>query len=205
MPIIITYDNTLEIDNLIPWRENEIKSIQKDDHGCLICALKFLSQNIRDTHTKLQHNIFSKHENMPKTSCCKLCSVSFKTTGMFKRHKLYLHEGRREEIEAFKKDIHSAEFVHKCDVCESRFLTKNILSYHKRRSIHLTCILCHTVYKEKKGYKIHVLRHHKSEIEANIIKQGEVDKMKMQFKCHKCDKTCSLLPYFHITQDLFTK
>ena len=107
---------------------------------------------------------------------------------MFKRHKLYLHKGHSEEIEAFKRDIQSAELVHKCDVCESRFLTKNILSYHKRKSIHLTCILCHTVYKNRKNFKTHVLKHHKSGYEASIIKEGEVDNIPMSLKCHQCDK-----------------
>ena len=130
--------------------------------------------------------------------CCKLCSVSFKSTGMFKRHKLYIHEDRSDEIEAFNRDIHPDELVHKCDVCESRFLTKNILFYHKRKSIHLSCILCHTVYKEKKSYKIHVLRHHKSGNEASIIQQGEVDNIEMSFKCQQCDKkmlTATILSY----------
>ena len=268
-PVVITYENSLEIYKLIPGGENEIDSTNKDEpipslvgedateeielkeqtivlqptlvkcesvpsmcelcymtmddkialedhvnkihiidkgalersirledltYGCLICPLKFLSQNILDTHTNLQHKMLSKMENL----CCKLCSVSFKSHGMFKRHKLYLHEGHKEEVEAFKRDIHSAELVHQCDVCESRFLTKNILSYHKRKSIHLTCILCHTVYKDRMTFKTHVLRHHKSEYEASIIKQGEVDNIPMSLKCNQCGKnmlTAAILSY----------
>ena len=151
---------------------------------CNNCNKKLKRYSLRP-HMTLCKN--KKNLNMGKV-CCKLCDVSFNSTGMLKRHKLYIHEGRSEEIEAFKRDIRVDELVHKCDVCESRFLTRNILSYHKRKSIHLTCILCHTVYKDKKSYKIHVLRHHNSGNEASIIKQGEVDNINMSFKCHQCNK-----------------
>ena len=130
------------------------RSIRLDDltNGCSICPLKFLSQNILDTHTKLQHKILSKPDNTPKTSCCKLCSVSFKNTGMFKRHKLYLHEGRCEEIEAFKRDIYSAELVHKCDVCGSRFLTKIFLPEEEKHPFNLYS-MSHCLQREKRSQK----------------------------------------------------
>ena len=174
-------------------KESLNKSIMLEDlkYECIKYPLKFLSQNILDGHTCLRRVY------------CKLCSVSFKTSGLFKRHKINVHEGSPDELKAFKRNINLDDLRHKCKLCESSFLTKNILLYHKTKKhglkiANFPCILCQTVYTDKNSYKLHVQKHHKTKYEASLISQGHTNNIIMPFKCQQCDKnllTAAILSY----------
>ena len=131
---------------------------------CRFCDLKFVSLNTMRFHTRKRH--------IQTVTYCGLCYVKFRDSAKFQAHKKNVHKSPAE-IEALKTKIDSQSFEFSCNFCDLKFMTSNILKYHKtyshreERRKDITCEYCDKVFKyspnRKANFENHLRRVHNLE------------------------------------------
>ena len=132
-----------------------LTSFTKQDliHHCDMCPLQFLTENLLNTHKKMQHRINVKttsieckichkvvttkslkghmqtHEELERNFECKLCYLKFKHQKSLSSH--YSHVHKNDEM--LNKEITEADLKYPCTVCELRFVSEEFLKGHLRR------------------------------------------------------------------------
>jgi len=132
-----------------------LTSFTKQDliHHCNMCPLQFLTENIMNTHKKMQHRVNVKgtsvecnicqkivaskslkghmqtHDEVEKNFECKLCYLKFKHQKSLSSH--YSHVHKHDEM--LNKEITESDLKYPCNVCELRFVNEDLLKGHLRR------------------------------------------------------------------------
>ena len=106
---------------------------------------KHQSNNIEDPENK--SNKMNKNEQ--KAYSCDICSKSYTTKFMLKKHKWGVHEDRK---------------AHKCEICSNAYTTTSGLDYHVKVAHHggrdNYCAICEKEFDDKKSFKDHKKNEH---------------------------------------------
>ena len=181
-------------------------SADKLVHNCHICPLRFLTENLLNTHKKEAHRIGVK-EPVKKNKCdicykdisghmpshlathgdkkyeCKLCYAKFTLNSYLKHHKIKVH---KNEMELFNQNIASEDLIFLCNKngCNKRFARVGILKYHEvygHVANSFNCTNCDQKFPVRRQLKIHMkLSHSRPNAAAEKL-----------FKCKLCYTTFS--------------
>ncbi|KAI5640783.1 zinc finger protein 99-like [Phthorimaea operculella] len=111
-------------------------------HPCKVCNKVFLNAHARDAHNERVHSNVKRHK-------CPLCSETFKSYSLKKKHLSAAHE------------IKVSEF--KCDMCPKIFLMIADLNRHKRnehmKERNYQCKDCELSFFDNYQLKLHSVKH----------------------------------------------
>ena len=147
--------------------EDELKS------KCNKCELKFLTEGILKQHLRTHVELKS----------CRLCYINCEDESLLKSHEPTHIQDKLH----LTKEIRAEELKEDCDQCDLKFLSEELLKYHKRL-VHPRrneCILCYSSFKTYHEIKIHLLRNHREEHNI-LISLDVIPQEIMKFQCHIC-------------------
>ena len=187
---------------------------------CNYCKKRFVSSNILRYHSKDHsengHGLLTKEKKKNRSARkrlrlqCKLCYSKFKGVSNLNSH---IDEAHAEDIHLVTDNIKEEDKVFGCDECELRFITENVLKYHKskphggkyvrckicskitrrdRVEAHQrrhsgrnhTCLLCYSSFQSQDFLKKHEEKSHTSDREKDFLLNGMGD---FTFSCTKCE------------------
>ena len=198
------------------------KPINEEDlqFECNYCKKRFVSSNILRYHSKDHsengHGLLTKEKKKNRSARkrlrlrCKLCYSKFKGVSNLNSH---IDEAHAEDIHLVTDNIKEEDKVFGCDECELRFITENVLKYHKskphggkyvrckicskitrrdRVEAHQrrhsgrnhTCLLCYSSFQSQDFLKKHEEKSHTSDREKDFLLNGMGD---FTFSCTKCE------------------
>ena len=126
-------------------------------HKCDDCPKSF------DLHLKLRKHSIMKHNKKiarisgRKEIVCKLCYISFTFKGNMNKHIAHTHKTIEEQLALKMDTVDVSASTFKCEPCDVKFLTQNVMNYHKRyrhkesSEKRIYCKLCHLKYKHPHG------------------------------------------------------
>ena len=124
----------------VHWKHQDLldKELTNEDlkFPCDECDKRFVSEDIMMPHKQQHENTrleplrsecFHQDDQVFK---CKLCYKICKKFAILKRH---LSVNHREDSEALFRKISSTELIFDCDICDFKFISQNVLRYHRIR------------------------------------------------------------------------
>ena len=131
-----------------------LTSYTKQDlvYHCDMCPLQFLTENILNTHKKMQHRVTVKSASVECKFCkkvvtfkslkghmqthdleknfeCKLCYLTFKQQKSLSSHQSNVHKND----EMLNKEITESDLKYPFNICELKFVGEEILKGHLKR------------------------------------------------------------------------
>ena len=152
--------------------------------ACCLCRKEFTDRFYLKTHYQTDHPLFVANVLGRKVIFdCKICDKNCGSESTLRRHHITCHE----EMKRFE-----------CNICQSKFVEKCLLSRHEKThklSYKIACCLCKKEFTDRFYLKTHYQTDHPS-FEANVLGRKE------HFDCKICNKNCiseSTLGRHHIT------
>ena len=104
--------------------------------ACLKCDKKFVSENLLGSHSReheMENYSHLKSESYDKIKNkyeCKFCySFHQRFLGLLD----HIHLAHKSDLGRIDEKIITADLIYPCDGCDKRFITEDVLSYHKNR------------------------------------------------------------------------
>ncbi|XP_015834147.2 zinc finger protein ZFP2 isoform X29 [Tribolium castaneum] len=144
---------------------------KEKEHKCSFCDKMFHSQSEVKAHAR------SRHEE-PSLVKCSFCDYSSKTSRAIRAHTI---------------THHTKEYPFKCDVCAKGFLSKSILTHHKRadhEGLRLICPVCSKMFKNPNHFQLHVAGHNPDHVVTKYTCKeclkvvGSVSSLRQHMKTH---------------------
>lgn len=147
------------------WAFNTELSSDHMKFSCQSCDQKFLTESSVVFHS------FQVHRGLGKTFC-NLCQADFTSRASLKQHKGNIHVSL-EEMRAFGLKQDGDNLSYPCNFCDKRFLTGNILNYHRsythkieRRKEDVQCEDCEETWPWSSN-RANLIRNHKKEVHGD--------------------------------------
>ena len=139
---------------------------------CDICALKFVTNRLLQTHTGEKHG-----ENE-----CKLCYKNIRDQKMMKRHVDFAHKHERQYL---SRPIKPSELVFPCQVCSRKCVTRTILAIHEK--LHEEKVSCKLCYKKVLPSAVDFHNNYSHSEDQEYLNKN-IEEVDLRHLCAKCPK-----------------